>query len=336
MFERYTVRARRSLFFARCAASQLGSLEIGPEHLLLGVLHENAAVGSHIPRPLRETIERDIRTQTPNTAATIPTSVEIPFTSESKNILNIAAREADQAGHKHIGEEHLLLGILIDGTSLAASILRGYGVDADPVRDGITRLTKSLRDGMRLKDVTGAEITYRYFRETDDVDAITSMLHDAYAPLASEGMRFIGSHQDSETTRKRMAQGETIVAEHQGTIVGIITLRPSTTTSPIPFYTLDGRMNFGQFGVRPAYQRRGIGSTLLEFVEQRAAEQGAEILALDTSENAKQLIALYERKGYRFVGDTQVPNVNYRSVILAKKIDSYDPTGDAWLGDLQP
>jgi len=48
MFERYDEAARRALFFARYEASQLGSISIEPEHILLGLLRENKSVVSGI------------------------------------------------------------------------------------------------------------------------------------------------------------------------------------------------------------------------------------------------------------------------------------------------
>ena len=43
MFERYTEKARRVIFFARYEASQFGSPCIETEHLLLGLLRANAS-----------------------------------------------------------------------------------------------------------------------------------------------------------------------------------------------------------------------------------------------------------------------------------------------------
>jgi hypothetical protein len=44
------------------------------------------------------------------------------------------------------------------------------------------QITNSLRNGLRLPDETGVEILHRYLRETDDIDAITEMLHETYGP----------------------------------------------------------------------------------------------------------------------------------------------------------
>ena len=77
---------------------------------------------------------------------------------------------------------------------------------------------------------------------------------------------------------------------------------------------------FGQFAVRTSQQNSGIGSTLISIVERRGAEKELNELALDTSERALDLIAFYARRGFRFVEYIQWPDVNYRSVILAKRL----------------
>jgi ATP-dependent Clp protease ATP-binding subunit ClpC len=72
----------------------------------------------------------------------VSTSVEIPFSGETKRILQRAAEEADALHNGHIGSEHLLLGILREDRSVAASILLGHGMRLEAVRDDIVELTK--------------------------------------------------------------------------------------------------------------------------------------------------------------------------------------------------
>lgn len=146
------------------------------------------------------------------------------------------------------------------------------------------------------------------------------MLHEAYAPLAQQGMRFVASHQNSDTTRLRMGRGETIVALDGLAIIGIITLKDAANTRGSPFYDRPDVAGFGQFAVRPSDQNRGIGSTLLALVEERALQKGVVELGLDTSEHAFHLIQLYQSKGYRFVEYVQWSATNYRSVLLAKRL----------------
>jgi GNAT superfamily N-acetyltransferase len=178
----------------------------------------------------------------------------------------------------------------------------------------------TLTQGMTHPDSTGRAILYRYLSADDDVDDITAMLHEAYAPLAAAGMRFVASHQDSATTRRRLDRGETIVAVDVNRIVGLVTLSRTDATRGTPFYEKPDVASFGQFAVRPSHQRRGIGRTLLGLVEQRARELGVRHLALDTSEHATNLITFYKSLGFHILGHHRWDTVNYRSVVMAKDL----------------
>ena len=140
MFERYTEKARRVVFFARYEASQHGSPYIETEHLLLGLLREDRALAKGFPgetnaeEEIRAEIERQI---TPSER--ISTSVEIPLTSEAKKVLTLAADEADGLGHRHVGTEHILLGLLRVEDSLAGAVLQGIGVRAATIREQLAK-----------------------------------------------------------------------------------------------------------------------------------------------------------------------------------------------------
>ncbi len=146
MFERYTEKARRVVFFARFEASQYGSPYIETEHLLLGLLREDANVAKLLPEikslhQIRCEIEQHIEPR-----ERISTSVEVPLTAECKRILTAAAEEAERLGDRHVGTEHLLLGIFREKKCLAATILR-----ADEL--GLARLREKLH-GLQSKTYT--------------------------------------------------------------------------------------------------------------------------------------------------------------------------------------
>jgi hypothetical protein len=146
MFERYTERARRVLFFARYEASQLGSISIETEHLLLGLIREGKGLTSRLFARAHlslEEIRREIERRTVFREK-VSTSVEIPFSTEIKRVLQYAADEADRLLHNYIGTEHLLLGILREERSVAGSILTGRGMQLETVRADIQQL---LTDG---------------------------------------------------------------------------------------------------------------------------------------------------------------------------------------------
>jgi len=142
MFERYTERARRVLFFARYEASQLGSISIETEHLLLGLIREGKGLTSRIfarSHLSLESIRKEIEGRTVFREK-VSTSVEIPFSAETKRVLQFAAEEADRLLHNYIGTEHLLLGILREERSVAATILMEKGMRLNTVREDIVAL----------------------------------------------------------------------------------------------------------------------------------------------------------------------------------------------------
>jgi ATP-dependent Clp protease ATP-binding subunit ClpC len=96
VFERYNESARRVLFFARHEVTELGGTAIESEHLLLGLLRENNGLLSRLLAPLPA---QKVRTQIASRSqgqTRIATSVEIPFSAETKRVLNLAAGEADR------------------------------------------------------------------------------------------------------------------------------------------------------------------------------------------------------------------------------------------------
>jgi len=156
---------------------------------------------------------------------------------------------------------------------------------------------------------------------------LTELLHRAYARLAEMGFRYYATHQTAEVTAQRCKAGETFVAECDGKLVGTITLRFSQDPKPnaqrptLPaWYTKPGIMIFGQFAVEPALQSTGLGSQLLQLVENRAKELQARELACDTAEGAAHLTDFYQKRGYRKVDEVQWETVNYKSVILSKTL----------------
>ena len=47
----------------------------------------------------------------------ISTAVDLPLSHDSKRVLTYGAEEAERLNHKHIGTEHLLLGLLREGSA---------------------------------------------------------------------------------------------------------------------------------------------------------------------------------------------------------------------------
>ena len=171
-------------------------------------------------------------------------------------------------------------------------------------------------------------LAIRLLTSEDDLVMLTDLLHRAYRELLEMGLRFTATGQPVETTQRRCAEGECYVAELDGRVVGTIVLvEPTTDPSDPSWYQRSGVWHFGQYGVDPEFRGLGVGRALLDHVEARAASQGAHWLALDTSDQALHLIALYQKFGYAIVdthdwgkGSDWEGGVNYQSVIMAKEM----------------
>src|SRR5437763_7195330 len=140
MFERYTEKARRVIFFARYEASQFGSPYIETEHLLLGLLREDKALTNRFLRSHAsvESIRKQIEGHT-TIREKVSTSVDLPLSNECKRVLAYAAEEAERLSHKHVGTEHLLLGLLREEKSHAGEILLRHGLTLSAVREELAR-----------------------------------------------------------------------------------------------------------------------------------------------------------------------------------------------------
>ncbi|MDP9268992.1 MAG: ATP-dependent Clp protease ATP-binding subunit [Acidobacteriota bacterium] len=143
MFERYTEKARRVIFFARYEASQFGSPYIETEHLLLGLLREDKALTNRFLRSHAsvESIRKQIEGHT-TIREKVSTSVDLPLSNECKRVLAYAAEEAERLSHKHIGTEHLLLGLLREEKCYAAEILHERGLRLSAIREELARTTQ--------------------------------------------------------------------------------------------------------------------------------------------------------------------------------------------------
>lgn len=123
------------IFFARYEASEWGSPYIEPEHLVLGLLREShplleallllGADTDDLKRSVEATLSRGDK---------IPTSVDLPLSHPSQQILAYSVEEAERAAAKQIGPEYILLGILRESESTAATVLTSYGLSVERLR----------------------------------------------------------------------------------------------------------------------------------------------------------------------------------------------------------
>jgi len=147
-FGRFTPRARNAVVAAQNAAHEAASTEITPDHLLLGVLGDPAALATVLLHRQHVDTEALRGAVTPRTAALRPDvqqAVLIPFSGPARKALELTFREALRLGHNYIGTEHLLLALLEleDG----AGPLHRSGVDKARVEVDLVAALESLTRG---------------------------------------------------------------------------------------------------------------------------------------------------------------------------------------------
>jgi predicted N-acetyltransferase YhbS len=157
----------------------------------------------------------------------------------------------------------------------------------------------------------------------DDLEQLTALIHAAYAPQAAKGLRYWGTHQSVEDTRKRLASCQGFVAECGGRLVGTITTRPPQPESPTALYRDPHTWTICQFAVAPELKGKGVGRALHDAASAHASQAAARTMALDTAAPALSLIAMYSNWGYALVGEVDWrPHTNYLSVVMSRQISN--------------
>jgi ATP-dependent Clp protease ATP-binding subunit ClpC len=149
MFERYTVRAPQVFYFARYEASEVGSTTIETEHLLLGLIREDKGLTIRFleNRSSIESIRKEIEERI-TVREKISTPAHFPLSNECNRIRAYAAEEAALLQHRHIGTEHILLGILREETCAAAAILHKRSFHLNAIREVLGRPLMLRRAGV--------------------------------------------------------------------------------------------------------------------------------------------------------------------------------------------
>jgi len=136
VFERFTERARRVIILAREEAGRFRHDFVGTEHVLLGLIRDGEGIATAVLQRLGLRLET-VKAEVERALAGFPKTLtfgEVPFTPQAKRVLELSIEEARQLGHNYIGTEHLLLGLMKEGQSIAAKILESLGARLDEVR----------------------------------------------------------------------------------------------------------------------------------------------------------------------------------------------------------
>jgi ATP-dependent Clp protease ATP-binding subunit ClpC len=140
-FDRFTDRARQALTDAQAAAARFDQNYIGPQHILLGVIGVDGDAGAKVLVNLGVELPK-VRTAVEFLidAGQRPVVGEVGLTPAAERVIELAIDEARRIQHRYLGTEHLLLGILRQGDSVAASVLESLGVNLGDARREVLRL----------------------------------------------------------------------------------------------------------------------------------------------------------------------------------------------------
>ncbi len=148
MWQRFTERARKVVFYAQEEAGRLGENYVSTEHLLLGLVRENDSVAARILDRIGVSLGR-IRSEIERQVARGDGRLgqDMQLTPRAKRVIDLAYDEARQLNNNYIGTEHLLLGLIREGEGLAGRVLSKLGVDLDRTRREVMHLQEGGSEG---------------------------------------------------------------------------------------------------------------------------------------------------------------------------------------------
>lgn len=150
MFERFSNRSRRVLQLSQEEARLLDHGFIGTEHILLSLVREGEGVGAQALARVGvvslDTVRDEVQ-KTVGPSRRVPSN-PLPFTPRAKKVLELSFREATQLGHRYIGTEHLLLGVIREGEGTAVRVIKSLGADLGQLRREVVALLPGSTEGV--------------------------------------------------------------------------------------------------------------------------------------------------------------------------------------------
>jgi hypothetical protein len=143
-FSRFTERARNVVMTSQEEARSAGNIEIGPGHLILGLLSEPKGLAARAITDQGVTLDRVREVVTPAlppAAAEVPSL--IPFDAASKKVLELTFREAVRMGHNYVGTEHILLALLEQEDG--GGVLTSLGLTKPATEASITAVLNTIK-----------------------------------------------------------------------------------------------------------------------------------------------------------------------------------------------
>jgi len=141
MWQRFTERARKVVFYAQEEAQKFGEGYVSTEHLLLGLVRESDSVAARVLEKLGVSLNRiraEVEKQLPRGDAR--PAQDMTLTPRAKRVIDLAYDEARNLNNNYIGTEHLLLGLIREGDGLAGRVLAKLGVELEKARKEVMSL----------------------------------------------------------------------------------------------------------------------------------------------------------------------------------------------------
>jgi len=148
-FSRFTDRARRAVISARQEAIRRRNDRVLPEHLVLGLLHEQEGLAARTVAALGVSPEAARAALGATLPAAMPDEVtpgHVPFDSRAMKVLELTLREALALGHNYIGTEHILLGLLEEEENVGGGPLAGLGITKERARDWLVPVLERMAE----------------------------------------------------------------------------------------------------------------------------------------------------------------------------------------------
>jgi ATP-dependent Clp protease ATP-binding subunit ClpA len=141
MWQRFTERARKVVFYAQEEAQKFGEGFVSTEHLLLGLCRESDSVAARVLEQLGISLNRirvEIEKHLP--VADKEPSQDMTLTPRCKRVIDLAYDEARNLNNNYIGTEHLILGLIREGDGLAGRVLAKLGAELERARREVMRI----------------------------------------------------------------------------------------------------------------------------------------------------------------------------------------------------
>lgn len=141
MWQRFTERARRVVFFAQEEAGRLGENYVSTEHLLLGMIREPDSVAVRVLERMNigiAQVRTEIEKQVTRGDGTLGQDMQL--TPRAKRVIDLAYDEARSFQNDFIGTEHLLLGLIREGEGLGGRVLDKLGAELHKARSIVVEL----------------------------------------------------------------------------------------------------------------------------------------------------------------------------------------------------